>query len=126
MVFFTTYYDIRIKVYSPSHPNILEKDTLNNDEYRRQVEKRLQTLEKIAKEMSEKIEQLKLLLKGSSSVPREEPEKIVKTEQDRIDDAINLTCLHYFGYLELRPKSDSIPSECLYCLKMVDCFKHSD
>ena len=30
-------------------------------------------------------------------------------------------CNHSYGYLANRPKNASIPQECLFCLKVVDC-----
>lgn len=30
-------------------------------------------------------------------------------------------CLHHFGYLAELPKSSSIPEECFFCSKVVDC-----
>jgi hypothetical protein len=34
----------------------------------------------------------------------------------------NSTCTHYFGYLNERQKSQEIPSECLTCEKVIQCF----
>lgn len=30
-------------------------------------------------------------------------------------------CLHHFGYLAELPKSSSIPEECFFCPKVVEC-----
>ncbi len=39
---------------------------------------------------------------------------ITETEED-------IECKHYFGYLKKRPKSTSVPEECLTCSKMIEC-----
>lgn len=36
-------------------------------------------------------------------------------------NAPDSTCPHFFGYLKTRPQGDSIPDECLYCIKVLRC-----
>jgi len=95
----------------------------SDDAYRREVEKRLLELEKVAKEIFEQIELLKVLItdpwcqKAPETISTEAP---IKTEETRPPD-----CLHYLGYLRFIPKYKSIPEECLTCRKVVECSKHT-
>jgi hypothetical protein len=94
----------------------------SDEKYRREIEKRLLDLEKIAKEIFEHIELLKVLLTDPSS---QKDLEIVTTETPRkIEEPIPPNCLHYFGYLGLLQKTGSIPDECLICQKVVECSKH--
>lgn len=95
----------------------------SDDAYRREVEKRLLDLEKVAKDLFEHIELLKLLIadpscqKAPETISTEAP---IKAEEMRPPD-----CLHYFGYLRFIPRNKSIPEECLTCQKAVECSKHT-
>lgn len=33
-------------------------------------------------------------------------------------------CKQYFGYLNVRPKGDELPEECITCLKALECMRH--
>lgn len=39
--------------------------------------------------------------------------------EDKMEEVV--ACAHHLGYLKLRPKSTSIPEECLTCSKMIEC-----
>jgi len=93
----------------------------SDDKYRREVEKRLLDLQKIAKDIFEHIELLKLLLadpapKDSEPISIETPRKTTGISPPN--------CLHYFGYLRFIPKYNSVPDECLTCQKVIECSKH--
>jgi hypothetical protein len=95
----------------------------SDDAYRKEVEKRLLDLEKVAKEIFEQIEMLKLLLTDSQS--QRDPETVlaatpIKTEEETRPP----NCLHYFGYLRFIPRNKSFPEECLTCQKAIACSKH--
>jgi len=44
-----------------------------------------------------------------------------KTEVSIPEVYVDLKCLHGFGYLSQRPKNEEIPSECLTCVKLLEC-----
>jgi len=90
----------------------------SNDKFQEEIEKRLSNLERIAKEISEHVELLKLLLADLS------PKKLetVSMETSQIEESTPPNCLHYFGYLKFLPKNSSIPDECLTCQKVTECF----
>ena len=49
-------------------------------------------------------------------------EAIANQPSAESDEAENhVKCLHKFGYLSELPKSASIPEECFFCPKVVDC-----
>jgi len=94
----------------------------SDDEFQKEVKKRVMDLEKIAKEIFEQIELLKLLIADSS------PKKLgtVSVETPQREEVNPPNCLHYFGYLRFLPKTDSIPDECLSCQKVIECLKHKE
>jgi len=94
----------------------------NDNEFQREVKKRVSDLEKIAKEISEQIELLKLSLANPS------PKKLetVSAEAPSRDEVALPNCLHYFGYLRFIPRNGSIPDECLTCQKVIECLKHTE
>ena len=94
----------------------------SDEKYRREVEKRLLDLEKIAKEIFEHIELLKALLADSSS--RKDSEIVSMETSRKTEDMSQPNCLHYFGYLRFLPRNVSIPDECLSCQKVMECSKH--
>jgi len=94
----------------------------SDDEYQKEVKKRVLDLEKIAKEIFEQIELLKLLIADSG--PKKPETVLVETPQREKITPPN--CLHYFGYLRFLPKTDSIPDECLTCQKVIECHKHME
>lgn len=49
---------------------------------------------------------------------REPSSKMAKQEIPAESDG---ECVHYFGYLNKRPKGTSVPDPCLTCIKIVDC-----
>jgi hypothetical protein len=91
----------------------------SDDAYRREVEKRLLDLEKIAKEIFEQIELLKMLLADSPS-PKDSEAVSIEVPKETAPSS----CLHYFGYLQFIPRNKSIPEECLSCQKAIECSKH--
>jgi hypothetical protein len=96
----------------------------SDNAYRREVEKRLLDLEKIAKEIFEHIELLKMLLADQPSPKNSET---ISTEVPKeTDETAPPSCLHYFGYLRFVPRNKSIPEECLACQKAIECSKHTD
>jgi len=94
----------------------------SNDKFQREVEKRLLDVEKIAKEIFDQIELLKLLLADSG------PKKLetVSVETLQREEITLPNCLHYFGYLRFLEKTDLIPDECLTCQKVTECLKHTE
>lgn len=94
----------------------------SDDEFQKEVKKRVSDLEKIAKEISEQIELLKLSLTDPS------PKNIetISTETPSSDEVALPNCLHYFGYLRFIPENGSIPDECLTCQKVIECLKHTE
>lgn len=93
----------------------------SNDKFQKEVEKRLLGLEKIAKEIFEQIELLKLLLADPSS--QKDPAISIETSR-KTEETSPPSCLHYFRYLRFLPKSCSIPDECLACQKVIECLEH--
>jgi len=96
----------------------------NDDEFQKEVKKRVLELEKIAKEIFNQIELLKLLLTDSQVSAPKEPEIISMETPRKTEETPPPDCLHYFGYLRFLPKNDSIPDECLSCKRVIECFKH--
>lgn len=93
----------------------------SDDAYRREVEKRLLDLEKTAKEISEHVKLLKLLLADS---PSQKGPETISVEMPREKEKSPPNCLHYIGYLRFIPRNKSIPDECLTCQKVIECSKH--
>jgi len=98
----------------------------NNDKFQEEVKKRLLTIEKIAKEIFEQIELLKLLLKETPTSAPKASETISAEPSRNIREETPPDCLHYFGYLRLLSGNVSIPDECLTCQKVIECLKHSE
>jgi hypothetical protein len=47
-----------------------------------------------------------------------------KVKRAVINQESTIECKHFLGYLKQRPKSISIPDECLVCDKIVECLTH--
>jgi hypothetical protein len=47
---------------------------------------------------------------------------ISEIESNELESKINQKCSHHFGYLADLPDDFSIPIECLFCSKVVECF----
>jgi hypothetical protein len=96
----------------------------SNDEFQKEIKKRLLDIEKLSKEIFQQIELLKLLLKDVSTSKDSE---IVSVETPKeIEQKDSVDCLHYFGYLRFLSANESIPDECLSCQKLIECLKHVD
>jgi hypothetical protein len=59
---------------------------------------------------------LKRNLTGTQKLQQKPPQKTFTN---------NSTCAHYFGYLNQRQKQQEIPSECLTCEKVIQCFSYT-
>ena len=62
--------------------------------------------------------------KNKKNVKNQEvKQKVTKTLTK--DGTIKPECPHSYGYLAMRSKASSIPQECLYCLKVIDCISRT-
>ena len=61
------------------------------------------------------------ILDAISNQSQKKDEKESSDKPIKKDENTPLGCLKQFGYLSKRPKGTPIPSECMTCLKMVDC-----
>ena len=48
-----------------------------------------------------------------------------KNEQAKASPSSKSGCSHFLGYLHERPKSEEIPSECMTCKNVIQCFSHT-
>ncbi len=48
-----------------------------------------------------------------------------KNEQVKASPSSKSGCSHFLGYLHERPKSEEIPSECITCKNVIQCFSHT-
>ena len=61
------------------------------------------------------------ILKRNQIKPQKEHQ-----EPPQRTSAQNSTCTHYLGYLHQREKSQKIPSECLMCENVIQCFSYTN
>jgi hypothetical protein len=61
------------------------------------------------------------ILRRNRNMPRKKIQE--PTQRTPIQDS---TCTHYLGYLHQRQKSQEIPSECLICEKVIQCFSYTN
>jgi hypothetical protein len=57
-------------------------------------------------------------------LPPKQLQKIMTTQSTQTTTN-NSACSHYLGYLHERQKSQEIPTECLTCKKVIECFSYT-